>query len=138
VGFSVKESMSTQDEKATPSPNPFALVDEECDGVRVLAVSGELDLDTAPQLEERLEAGAPGAGLLIDLSGCEFIDSTGIGLIVRTWQHLDGDPAADGKGRFALCGLGDQVRRLIEITGLEAAIQTYGERDEALTELRGD
>ncbi len=122
-----------QDE-ATLNPNPFEVADEELDGVRVLAVNGELDLDTTPQLEERVEAAlaAGDGGLLIDLSGCEFIDSTGIGLIVRTWQRLDADEDRGGEGRFALCGLGDQVRRLLEITGLESSIQTYRSRDEAL------
>jgi anti-sigma B factor antagonist len=129
-----------QDEKATPDPNPFEVAAEELGGVRVIAVSGELDLNTAPQLEERLEAAlaAGGSGLLLDLSGCEFIDSTGIGLIVRAWQRLDADPDSDGEGRFALCGLSDQVRRLLEITGLQSSIPTYRSRDEALAGLPGD
>lgn len=129
----------SEDGKATLNLKPFEVADEELNGVRVIAVNGELDLNTAPQLEERMEAAlAAGGGLLIDLSGCEFIDSTGIGLIVRAWQRLDADLDGDGEGRFALCGLSDQVRRLLEITGLESSIQTYRGRDEALGELRGD
>lgn len=130
--------MSARDEKATQNPAPFAVAVEEQDGVRVIAVNGELDLSTAPQLEEQL-AEMPSAGegaLLIDLSGCEFIDSTGIGLIVRTWQRLDSEADGEGQGRFALCGLSDQVRRLLEITGLESSIQTHLGRDEALAALR--
>lgn len=131
--------MSARDEKTTLNLNPFEVVDEELDGVCVIAVKGELDLNTAPQLEERLEVALAGGGrLLIDLSGCEFIDSTGIGLIVRAWQRLDVDPDGDGKSRFALCGLSDQVRRLLEITGLESSIGTYPGRDEALEGLRGN
>jgi anti-sigma B factor antagonist len=124
--------MSAQDEKAASSPKPFEVTGEELNGVRVIAVSGELDLNTAPQLEERLEAAlaAGDSGLLIDLSRCEFIDSTGIGLIVRAWQRLD--------TRFALCGLSDQVGRLLEITGLDSSIQAHRSRDEALGALRGD
>lgn len=131
--------MSGQDEKTTTNPNPFEIAGEELDGVLVIAVNGELDLNTAPQLEERLETAlaANGSGLLLDLSGCEFIDSTGIGLIVRAWQRLDANPEG-GDARLALCGLSDQVRRLLEITGLESSIRTYGSRDDALTELRGD
>lgn len=126
--------MPAQDEK--PTPNPFALESEEYEGVHVVAVRGELDLHTAPQLEERLEG--LDANLLLDLSGCEFIDSTGIGLIVRTWQRLDAEPDGDGGSRLALCGPGDQVRRLLQITGLESSLRTYAEREEALAALRDD
>ncbi len=118
------------------NPNRFEVAEEEYDGVRILAVSGELDLHTAPQLEERLENVED--GLLVDLSKCEFIDSTGIGLIVRTWQRLDADLDGDDACRFALCGLGDQVKRLLEITGLESSLPTYAARDEALAELRSE
>jgi anti-anti-sigma factor len=125
-----------KDGKATPGPTPFQVVEEDRNGVRVVSIDGELDLSTAPQLEEKLE-GDDSASLLIDLSGCEFIDSTGIGLIVRTWQRLDADRDENARSRFALCGLSDQVRRLLQITGLESSIETYRGRDEALRGLDG-
>jgi anti-sigma B factor antagonist len=102
--------------------------------VLLVAVRGELDLGTAPQLEELLEpALASGSSpVAIDLSGCEFIDSTGIALIVRAWQTLD----TDGAPGFALCGLDDQVRRLLRITGLESSIPIHPSADEALAKLR--
>ncbi|HWM54574.1 MAG TPA: STAS domain-containing protein [Solirubrobacterales bacterium] len=118
------------------NPNRFEVAEEEQDGVRILAVTGELDLHTVPQLEEQLESVEN--GLLLDLSNCEFIDSTGIGLIVRTWQRLNTDLDRDDTCRFALCGLGDQVQRLLEITGLESSLRTYAARDEALAELRSE
>lgn len=131
--------MSVQDENTTLNPHPFELASEKLDGVYVIAVDGELDLNTAPQLEERLEAAfvEGNGGLLIDLSNCEFIDSTGIGLIVRAWQRLDADGDSGGGSSFALCGLSDQVRRLLEITGLESSIRTFGSREDALTGLQG-
>jgi len=103
--------------------------------VFLVAVRGELDLGTAPQLEELLEpALASGdSPVAIDLAGCEFIDSTGIALIVRAWQTLD----TDGGPGFALCGLDDQVRRLLRITGLESSIPIHPSADEALAKLRG-
>ena len=90
-------------------------------------------MNTAPQLEEQMEAAlaVPDSTLIIDLSRCEFIDSTGIALIVRAWQQLDRD------GNFALCGVGDQVERVLDITGLEAAIPTHPSREDALSQLRG-
>lgn len=90
-------------------------------------------MNTAPLLERELEAAAaaPDAAILLDLSGCEFIDSTGIALIVKTWQRLEGE------GRFALCGVGKQVKRVLDITGLEATIPTHASREEALSQPQG-
>jgi len=120
------------------SPTPFEVDNEQVGGVHVLSVSGELDLGTAPQLEQPLEqALSDGGSLLIDLSACEFIDSTGIALLVRAWQRLDGDQAAAAgeDARFALCGLNDQVRRLLELSGLASSLSIHPGRDEALAAL---
>jgi anti-anti-sigma factor len=114
------------------SPTPFKVRSEQQDGVFVIAVEGELDMNTAADLERELEGpiSAAQSPLLIDLSRCEFIDSTGIALIVRSWQALDGD------GRFALCGVGQQVKRVLDVTGLEETIPTHPSREQALERLR--
>jgi anti-anti-sigma factor len=108
------------------------------EGVCVISIKGELDLSTAPTLEDELE-GASSSGvarLLIDFSDCEFIDSTGIALIVRTWQRIDADRGSGSPSGIVLCCLTDQVRRLFDITGIESSIPTYRNRDEALAVLR--
>lgn len=99
----------------------------------MIVVEGELDMSTAPSLERELEnaSAAASRGVLLDLGECEFIDSTGIALIVKTWQRLGGD------GRFALCGVADQVKRILDVTGLEAAIPTHVSREEALSPPQG-
>ena len=102
--------------------------------VRTISVSGELDLSTAPELEGPLDEVLDGGSgsVLIDLSRCEFIDSTGIALIVRAWQRLDGD----GSGRsLVICTQNNQVRRVLEITGLELSIPVHLTRDDALAAL---
>ncbi len=122
------------------NPSPFEVGDEKIGTIHVLSVSGELDLGTAPQLEQPLEAAlaAGGDGILIDLTACEFIDSTGIALLVRAWQRLDGGGSENGGGgSFALCGLNDQVRRLLELSGLASSLSIHPSRDEALAALRG-
>jgi anti-anti-sigma factor len=100
--------------------------------VFVITVEGELDMNTATDLERELEGpvNAAKSPLLIDLSRCEFIDSTGIALIVRCWQALDRD------GNFAICGIGSQVKRVLDITGLEKTIPTHPSREQALERLR--
>ena len=105
-------------------------------GVRVVSVRGELDLGTAPELEGPLaEAIGASEPLLIDLSECEFIDSTGIAMIVRAWQQLSNGDGADG--RVVICSANEQVRRVLEITGLEVSIPVHDSRDAALAALRG-
>lgn len=106
--------------------------------MRVIAVRGELDLSNASDLEAPLEeAIASGdASVLIDLTECEFIDSTGIALIVRAWQRLDRGAEGDGSGRVVISSQNDQVRRVLEITGLELSIPIHGTREEALAALR--
>jgi anti-anti-sigma factor len=121
------------------NPAPFeASAAQLDDGVRVIAVRGELDLSTAPGLEGPLEEAmsAGDAAVLVDLSECEFIDSTGIALIVKAWQELDCSAEGDGTGRVVLCSHNAQVRRVLEITGLELSIPIHRTRDEALAALR--
>lgn len=106
-------------------------------GVRVVAVRGELDLGTAPELEGPLEEAIGAAEpLLIDLSECEFIDSTGIAMIVRAWQRLADGDGDGGGGRVVICSANEQVRRVLEITGLEVSIPVHESRDAALAALR--
>jgi anti-anti-sigma factor len=121
------------------NPAPFeATAAQLDDGVRIVAVRGELDLSTASDLEGPLEeAIASGdAPVLVDLSECEFIDSTGIALIVRAWQRLDRTADGEGKGRVVICSDNEQVRRVLEITGLELSIPIHSTKDEALAALR--
>jgi anti-anti-sigma factor len=108
-------------------------------GIRAFTVRGELDMSTAPQLEEKLTDALADrtSAILLDLCPCEFIDSTGIALIVRTWQKLDREAGGEGEGRVVLCSHNHQVRRLLEITGVESSISMYEGREAALAELRG-
>jgi anti-sigma B factor antagonist len=104
------------------------------DGVHVFGVAGELDLNTAPKLreplEQAIEAGAE--AVMVDLTDCEFIDSTGIALLVWAWQALEPD-----KGhRLALCCPDAQVRRLLELTGVIETISIHREREAAIASLR--
>lgn len=120
------------------NPVPFQVKGEEVEpGIRILAVRGELDLNTAPELEMRLDDAVENssASIMVDLSDCEFIDSTGIALIVRNWQRLEGSNSKDR--RLVLCCSNHQVRRLLKITGVEDSISVCEEREAALAELRG-
>ncbi len=108
-----------------PIASRFAVLSEVENGKTVIAVYGELDLSTAPQLDEGLRA-AGEASLIVDLGGCDFIDSTGIALLVHAFQKAD-----EAGRKVALCGLKEQVRRVLEIAAVVELIPTTKSREEA-------
>lgn len=85
----------------------------------VLAVAGELDLASSPTLEEALDAVTETTPelLILDLSALEFMDSTGLSVLVRAHQR-----ALEAGRRFALVKGGSQVQRLLSLTGIDDRI----------------
>jgi anti-sigma B factor antagonist len=81
---------------------------------------GELDLDTASQLDTELaamrEAGAP--RIVLDMRALTFMDSTGLRLVIR-W---DMDARQDGFG-FAIVPGPEVVQRVFRLTGMNEVIQ---------------
>jgi anti-sigma B factor antagonist len=84
-------------------------------GCREIAVAGELDLAVAEQMQTALDEAAAAGGelILVNLERCEFIDSTGIALLVRAYER-----AREAGGRLAIFGASDQVLRVLSISGL--------------------
>lgn len=111
----------------------FRVETEFVSGVHALGVSGELDQATVPDLRAPLgEVIGSGQGpVLIDLSGCEFIDSTGLSLLVEAQRKLSD---LDGR-RFAICCPRRDVGRLLELTGVGQALELFDARSEALDAL---
>jgi anti-sigma B factor antagonist len=112
---------------------PFRVEVTELDAsVKSFNLSGELDHATAPDLREPLE-GAIDSGaraVLVDLSDCTFIDSTGLSVLVHAHSRL-----LDDGGKLEVCCPGPQVRRLLEITGVDRSFGVHQTRDEALSAL---
>ena len=80
----------------------------------VLAVSGEIDLATAPTLEhELLRAEQTDAVVAIDLTNVSFMDSTGLHMIMDANLRL-----RERGGRLIIVQGPPQIRRLFELTGL--------------------
>jgi anti-anti-sigma factor len=85
------------------------------EGAVVLAVSGELDLASSPVLEEELArvSGGDATLLILDLSDLEFMDSTGLSVLVRAQQH-----SQEIGRRFGVVSGRPQVQRLLSLTGV--------------------
>lgn len=92
---------------------------EENGTIRV-ALVGELDISSAPRVEEeieRLEAAKP-AVLVLDLRGLAFMDSTGLRLIVGA------DARAREQGRRLVIVRGpDVVQRIFNVTRLDERLE---------------
>jgi anti-sigma B factor antagonist len=105
-------------------------------GVSVFTITGELDQATAADLREPLQEAINGGtrAVMIDMTGCGFIDSTGLGVIVEAWKRLQ-ERNADRAG-FSICCPEPEVRRLLEVTGLDQVIAIRDTREEAVAILQ--
>lgn len=96
----------------------------------VLAVSGELDVASAPSLRQRLvslvEQGA--REVIVDISAVGLLDSTGLGVLIGAVKRLRGH----GGDLVVTCDQ-ERIRRLFEITRLDRAIDLYATIDEVPT-----
>ncbi|MDQ1402655.1 MAG: anti-sigma factor antagonist [Actinomycetota bacterium] len=84
-------------------------------GTRVIAVSGEADLSSCEPLRQALDEVIGGGAnrVELDFTHLDFIDSTGIGVLVAALKRMQ----AKG-GEIALRSPGASVRRVLDITGL--------------------
>jgi anti-sigma B factor antagonist len=98
------------------------------DGERELRVEGELDLAVADRQQDALDE-IDATRVLIDLGACDFIDSTGIAVIVRADQR-----ARRNGGRVAIHSPSAQVLRVLTLSGLTDNGLVFGDRDQALSD----
>ena len=106
---------------------PFGLTESLVeDGCREIQIEGELDLAVADRLQEAL-AGCQEDRILISLDTCQFIDSTGIAVIL-TANRADG-------ARIVLHSPSDQVLRVLEVTGLTSDDLVVPDREQAISAL---
>jgi anti-sigma B factor antagonist len=112
---------------------PFDITTEAVGGLSVVRLVGELDATDAPTLSRALISATKFTSrIVIDLSECEFIDSSGIAAIVEAWRGPDGP---ESRGNVVLAGASGQVDRIVRITGLHRGITVFDGVDEALAAL---
>lgn len=106
----------------------FSVDVEDGEHAIVIGVSGELDLASSPELEREFERGIASDAelLIIDLRSLEFMDSTGLSVLVRAHQKA----TQNGK-RLAVVKGPPQVQRLLSLTGVAERL-TVGETPEEL------
>lgn len=96
----------------------------------IVAVGGEIDVYTAPRLREKItELVAEGHyTLLIDLEGVDFLDSTGLGVLVGGLKKVRAH-----EGSMELVCSQDRLLKIFRITGLAKVFTIHSSEEDALS-----
>jgi anti-anti-sigma factor len=112
---------------------PIAIRIDTGDAAVVIAVDGELDISTAPELRDAL-SGLIDAGhrrVVLDLGGLAFCDSAGIGVFVRLAKRL-----TELDGVLALARPTPIVRTVLDVTGMVELVPITATLQDALAVAR--
>lgn len=107
----------------------LTLATRDLDGRVVIEVAGEIDVYTAPKLRDRLsDLVAEGAHeLIIDMEGVEFLDSTGLGVLVGGLKKV-----RSHNGSLALVCTQERLLKIFQITGLSKVFAIHDSVETAL------
>lgn len=100
----------------------FGVTAASCGRWEVLTVRGEIDMATTPRFRQRL-LGVIGAGcqcVVIDISGVEFIDSTGLGVLMGGAKRV-----RSAGGDIRLVAAGSHLTELIKLTRLDRVLDVF-------------
>jgi anti-sigma B factor antagonist len=114
------------------SEQPELSVVYPAEGICVIKVHCELDMVTAPSLTQLLaqELAADHRGVVVDLSGCGFLGSSGLASLVEARER-----ATERGLTLALAGLTPITARALEATALKPLFDTYPTVDDAVATL---
>lgn len=110
----------------------FAVTDDWIDETTVVVTpEGDVDLHTAPQLRERLNAviGAGASRVVVDLQSVSFIDSMALGVLLGASKRLK--PAG---GQLCIATSDPGLRKIFEITLLDRIFALRASREDALAD----
>jgi anti-sigma B factor antagonist len=107
----------------------LTLTTRDVDGTTIVAVGGEIDVYTAPKLRDKItELVAAGVyDLVIDMEAVEFLDSTGLGVLVGGLKKVR---AHDGS--LQLVCTQDRLLKIFRITGLAKVFVIHDTAEAAL------
>jgi len=108
----------------------FRITDRPVDGeTHLVAVSGEIDLFTAPEFKQRVSApiDAGRSNVVVDLTGTTFIDSSSLGVLIGAHRRLK----LRGGSLVVVCD-NEAIVKTFRITGLDGVFTLVASVDEAL------
>ena len=104
--------------------------DTDVDGWTIVAASGEIDVATAPLLRDRLAelVDAGSRRIVVDLEDVDFIDSTGLGVLVGGVRRARSDD-----GDLRLVCTNSRLLKVFEATGLHEVFTIAATMDDAVS-----
>jgi anti-anti-sigma factor len=101
------------------------------DTVDIFAVNGKLDVTGSQQANDEILPSIPACGkLIIDMSGCPYVASSGLRVLLLTAKQ-----SSVAGCKTVLAGVNEMVWDVIVMTGFEDILEAYASVDEALTAL---
>ena len=99
------------------------------EGVHLVAVAGEIDLFTAPELKQVLAESIEGGRIriIVDLTDTTFLDSTALGVLIGAVKRL-----RSRDGALAIVNIDENIAKTFEITGLDQIFTIVPTREEAV------
>ena len=108
------------------------IVESKQNDVSIFKLTGRLDSNTSPGLEQKLatamENGAK--NMILDFENLDYISSAGLRIILKTTKDLK---RADG--RIILCSMQNYVKEVFEIAGFDSFLPIVPSLDDAVTKL---
>jgi anti-sigma B factor antagonist len=114
-------------------PPEFAITEQGPEaGHHIIAVRGEIDLFTAPELKQALTEAVEAGDyrVVIDLTDVSFLDSTALGVLIGAVKRL-----RSRGGALAIVNTETSIAKTFEITGLDQIFTIVPSRREALSAL---
>lgn len=96
----------------------------------IVALSGDVDLDNSPQVRNVLLESIGGKrGVLVEMSGVSYIDSSGIASLVEAYQS-----ARSARTLFALVAVSESAMRVLELARLDQVFSIHASVSDALAD----
>lgn len=101
---------------------------KEQDGINIVQLNGDVDLESSPKArKELLDSVGQGKSLVVDLSGINYIDSSGIASLVEAFQ------TARARGQFfGLASVSASAQRVLQLARLDKVFKIYPDVGAAL------
>jgi anti-sigma B factor antagonist len=111
----------------------FSATSDRVDGACVVSVRGEVDLYNSPEVKRRLlDAISTGERyIVVDLTETTFVDSTTLATLTSARKRLS------PHGKLVLVCTDRNIRKVLEVTGLDSLFAVYDSRADALAATNG-
>ena len=105
-------------------------IEEHAEGYAVVTVRGEVDLHTAPKVQDAIERASQADGVgavVVDVGGVAFMDSTALSTLMRSKDSLQKRGIS-----LRLAAPSKAVERIFSVTGFEDYFEIFSSREAAI------